>query len=116
MHRCCRVRKPPPRTRHRFRPGYTPVLWATVGGKLWAAGLLLGLKKKMDAAKAENGEKEGSMSMNFSLKSVKGMMDMMGGFTVLRMSGMVGMVGVSFTKEELLAMNEKLNRIKAPKK
>ena len=90
-------------------------IMATVGGKLWAASLLLGLKKKMDATKSgdEKGEK---MSMNFNLKSIGGMMDMMGGFTVLRMSGMVGMVGVSFTKEELLAMNAQLNRIKAPKK
>ena len=90
-------------------------IMATVGGKLWAASLLLGLKKKMDASKSgdEKGEK---MSMNFNLKSIGGMMDMMGGFTVLRMSGMVSMVGVSFTKEELLAMNAQLNRIKAPKK
>ena len=43
-------------------------------------------------------------------------MDMMGGFTVLRMTGMVGMVGVSYSKEELLELNAKLNKIKAPKK
>jgi len=41
---------------------------------------------------------------------------MMGGFTVLRMTSMVGMVGVSFTKEELLGYNAQLNKIKAPKK
>jgi len=91
-------------------------IMATTGGKLWAAGLLLGLKKKMDTANKDSNDKSEKMSMNFSLKSVKGMMDMMGGFTVLRMSGMVGMVGISFTKEELLAMNAKLNKIKAPKK
>ena len=90
-------------------------IMATTGGKLWAVSLLLGLKKKMDASK--EGDKKGEkMSMNFSLKSVKGMMDMMGGFTVLRMTGMVGMVGVSFTKEDLLKMNAQLNKIKAPKK
>ena len=54
--------------------------------------------------------------MNFSLKSLKGMMDMMGGFTVLRMTSMIGMLGISFTKEDLLAMNAQLNKIKAPKK
>jgi len=90
-------------------------IMATVGGKIWAAKLLLGLKKKMDAGK-DGEKKEEKMNINFSLSSIKGMMDMMGGFTVLRMSGMVGMVGVSFTKEELLAMNAQLNKIKAPKK
>ena len=65
----------------------------------------------------KDGDKKGEkMSFNFTPSALKGMMDMMGGFTVLRMSGMVGMVGVSFTKEELLKMNAQLNKIKAPKK
>jgi len=91
---------------------------ATLSGKLWIAGLLLGLKKKMDASgeTSSDEKKEKKMSMNISLKSVKGMMDMMGGFTVLRMTSMIGMVGVSYTKEELLALNAQLNKIKAPKK
>ena len=41
---------------------------------------------------------------------------MVGGFTVLRMTSMIGMLNISFTKEELLKMNAKLNKIKAPKK
>ena len=90
-------------------------IMATTGGKLWAVQLMLQLKKKMDAGKKDDDKGE-KMSMNFSLKSVKGMMDMMGGFTVLRMTSMVGMVGVSFTKEDLLKMNAQLNKIKAPKK
>jgi beta-galactosidase len=40
------------------------------------------------------------------------MMDMMGGFTFLRLSGMLGMMGVNFTKEELLDINARLNKIK----
>ncbi len=44
------------------------------------------------------------------------MMQMMGGFTVLRMTSMAGMMNLSFTKEELLKMNAQLNRIKKPKK
>ena len=91
-------------------------IMATTGGKIWAAKLLLGLKKKMDASKKDSEDKSEKMSMNFSMKSISGMMDMMGSFTVLRMSGMVGMVGVTFTKEDLLAMNAQLNKIKAPKK
>ena len=46
----------------------------------------------------------------------EGVMQMMGGFTVLRLTSMMGMMNVSFTKEELLAMNRKLNRIKKPRK
>ena len=37
---------------------------------------------------------------------------LMGSFTVLRLTSMMGMMNVSFTKEELLKMNKKLNRIK----
>jgi hypothetical protein len=40
---------------------------------------------------------------------------MLSGFTVLRMTSMLGMVNVSFTKEELLKMNKKLNRVRKPK-
>ena len=40
------------------------------------------------------------------------MMSMMGGFTVLRLSGMLGMMGVNLTKEELLDLNAQLNEIK----
>ena len=41
---------------------------------------------------------------------------MLGGFTVLRLTSMLGMVNVSFTKEELLQLNAQLNRIRKPKK
>ena len=50
------------------------------------------------------------------LKGGSGLMDMMGGFTVLRLTSMLGMANISFTKEELLKMNKKLNRIKKPTK
>ena len=44
------------------------------------------------------------------------MMQMLGGFTVLRLSGMIGMMGINLTKEDLLSLNAKLNKIKKPKK
>ncbi len=45
------------------------------------------------------------------------LMSMMGGFTVLRLLTMAGgMMDAKFTKEDLLALNKKLNKIKAPKK
>ena len=45
------------------------------------------------------------------------MMSMMGGFTALRLFTLMGgMMDVKFTKEQLLEINKKLNKIKAPKK
>ena len=45
------------------------------------------------------------------------MMSMMGGFTVLRLLTMAGgMMDAKFTKEDLLALNAKLSRIRCPKK
>ncbi|MBO7169669.1 MAG: DUF4982 domain-containing protein, partial [Clostridia bacterium] len=87
-------------------------IMASPRGKLWFLGVGLKMKKKMDANK--KGEKKGGFEID--LKSAdSGLMQMMGGFTVLRLSSMVGMAGISFTKEELLKMNKKLNRIKKPK-
>ena len=45
----------------------------------------------------------------------KAMMQMMGGFTLLRLTGLMGMTGVTFTKEDLLKINKKLNKIKKKK-
>ena len=91
-------------------------IMATLRGKLWLAGMMLTMKKKMDANKkpAEDGEKkEGGFTVD--MKSIKGMGQMLGGFTVLRLTSMMGMANISFTKEELLKINAKLNKIKAPK-
>ena len=41
----------------------------------------------------------------------EGMMSMIGSFTVLRLSSMLGMMGINPTKEELLDLNAKLNMI-----
>ncbi len=57
-----------------------------------------------EAAKQNAGE--GGMEMN------EGMMQMMGGFTVLRLIGMLGMTGLKMNKEQLLDLNAKLNKIK----
>ncbi len=42
----------------------------------------------------------------------EGMIQMMMGFTVIRMSGMLGMMNIEFTKSELLELNKNLNKIK----
>ncbi len=83
-------------------------IMATLPGKAYVMTLL---PKIM--AKKESGKGGG---MDIDMSSMNGMMDMLGGFTFLRMSGMLGMVGIEMTKEELLDINAKLNKIKAPKK
>ena len=84
----------------------------TFRGKLWALGLGLTVKKKMDAKKKAEGGEQKSMTDGMNMKE---MMPMLSGFTVLRMTNMISMVGISFTKEELLKMNKKLNKIRKPK-
>ena len=86
-------------------------------GKLFLLSMGLKIKKKMDAnKKGKDGEKKsGGFEVNLKGGAMKGVMDMLGGFSVLRLSSMMGMMSVSFTKEELLKINKKLNRIKKPK-
>ncbi len=84
-------------------------------GKLWFIRLGLKLKRKMNANKKGKGEKKGG-GFDVDLSSGGGLMEMMGSFTVLRLSSMMGMANITFTKEELLKMNRQLNRIKKPKK
>ena len=84
-------------------------------GKLWFASFGLKLKKKMDANKKGNKGEKKSGGFDVDLKGGGGLMEMLGGFTVLRMSSMMGMVNISFTKEELLKLNKQLNRIRKPK-
>ena len=85
-------------------------------GKLWFLSVGLKIKKKMDANKKgkKSGEKKAG-GFDVDLKADSGLMEMMGGFTVLRLSSMMGMMNVNFTKEELLKMNKQLNRIRKPK-
>ncbi len=88
-------------------------------GKLWLISMGLKLKKKMSAGKKgkkSDDKKSGGFEVDFKSAGSSGLMEMMGGFTVLRLSSMLGMANISFTKEELLAINKKLNRIKKPKK
>ncbi len=80
----------------------------TVRGKLWMLKFFsMILKKQKEHKKSGNGK---STMQNFDLNG--GVMKMIGGFSVLRFTGMLGMLNISFTKEELLKMNRKLNKIK----
>ena len=53
-------------------------------------------------------------AMGFELND--DMMQMMGGFTLLRLTSMLGMMNISFTKEQLLDLNKKLVKIKKKSK
>ena len=86
----------------------------SIRGKLWLLRMGLNLKKKMNAGKKDE-KKSGGFDVNLK-DAGDGLMQMLGGFSVLRLTGMVGMMNVSFTKEELLKMNKQLNRIRKPKK
>ncbi|MBE6644615.1 MAG: glycoside hydrolase family 2 protein, partial [Ruminococcaceae bacterium] len=79
----------------------------TLRGKL----IFLRLATKIMPKKKDKNDK-GAMG-GFEMNDA--MMQMLGGFTVLRLSGMVGMMGVNLTKEDLLKLNKKLNKIKKPK-
>ena len=76
-------------------------------GKLWFIKTMLKIKKQLSA-----GGNDGTAA---GFEMSEGIMQMMGGFTVLRLTSMMGMMNVSFTKEELLKMNKQLNRIRKPK-
>ena len=99
--------------------------------------LVAEIAKKAKDAGIETGIREGSGTLNhaaagavgfpgqgvglpFSI-SVSGfkitpdLMKMIGGFSLLRASNMMGMINLRVTKEQLLDMNKKLNKIKLPK-
>ena len=82
----------------------------TFRGKLWFVGLFLTLAKKMSQGTPKSEGKKTKKKKNPEMNS--GVMDMIGGFTVLRFTGMLGMRNVTFSKEELLKMNRQLNKIK----
>ena len=84
-------------------------IMATLKGKM----LMMGLFAKMMPQMNKDGKGGGA---GFDMSAMGGMMDMLGGFTFIRLAGMIGTMGVNFTKEELLDINAKLNKIKAPKK
>ena len=79
---------------------------ATFRGKLLLLSLVNKVKKGMSSGE---GVSMGGFKMN------KDLMQMMAGFTLLRLTGLMGMAGVNFTKEELLDINKKLNKIKKKK-
>ena len=69
-------------------------------------GLFMSLMSQFKGAMSD--EKMAGFEMS------EGMMKMMGGFTLIRLSNMLGTAGIKVTKEQLLALNAQLNQIKKP--
>lgn len=69
------------------------------------AQLFSGIMAQMQSA-------AGGMAAGFEMN--EGMMQMMGGFTVIRLTNMLGTAGIKVTKEQLLGLNAALNQIKKP--
>ena len=90
-------------------------IMSCLAGKIWFARFGLTLKKKMDQGKKAQKEGEKKEGFSVDLSGAGSLIQMMGGFTVLRLTSMVGMANISFTKEELLKFNKQLNRIRKPK-
>ena len=86
----------------------------TLRGKLICLRLV---GKIMGSKKPDKKTKKGKKSIKAAgFEITPDMVSMMNGFTVLRLLTMVsGFVNIKFTKEELLKLNAKLNRVKAPK-
>ena len=80
---------------------------ATFRGKLIVGKIFM----KMMPKKKGGGKPS---AMGFELND--DMMQMMGGFTLLRLTSMLGMMNLSFTKEQLLDLNKKLSKIKKKSK
>ena len=77
-------------------------IMATPAGQQLLGGVFAALLPK------EGDTVMGGFEMNDS------MMSMLGGFTLLRLTAMVGSMNINFTKEQLLDLNAQLNKIKKP--
>ena len=58
----------------------------------------------------------GNSNATAGMEVGEGMMQMMGGFTVIRLTSLMGAANVKLTKEDLLALNAQLNKIPKPTK
>lgn len=93
-------------------------IMSTFGGKLVMLKFVLMLKGSMSGGKDENGEEKkggGGVIGGFKMTPamLKNIYGMAKGFTVKRA---ISMLGGAFTKEQILEVNAKLNKVKAPKK
>ena len=76
--------------------------------------LMFGIKifKQMKKNKKKSDGEQKGAGFNIDIKKNPQIMQMLGGFSIYRLAGMIGMVGINLTKEQLLKVNKKLNRVK----
>ncbi|MBQ7888726.1 MAG: glycoside hydrolase family 2 protein [Erysipelotrichaceae bacterium] len=79
---------------------------ASLKGKLVLMGLAKDVMKQMKSSDKKKG------GMGDMMPSGDGLMQMLGGFSILRIASMASMANITFTKEQLLDINKKLNKIK----
>ena len=92
------------------------VICKTFKGKLITVSFVLALLKKFKGTKkGEKGEKKEGGGLPGGMKPSKELLQMAGAFTPLRIANLIGAMEVKYTKEELLELNAKLNKVKAPK-
>ena len=84
-------------------------IMATLRGKLVVMVLFAKIMKSR-----KGGKDKGKSAAGFKMGG--NMMEMLGGFTLLRMMNMIGMLDLKVTKEQLLSVNRKLNRIRKKNK
>ena len=81
----------------------------TIQGKMILGAMMVSMMSKMD-----KGAGAGSMA---EMAKGEGAKQMMGGFTILRLAGMIGgFMNIEITKEQLLDLNKKLNKVKKKNK
>ena len=92
-------------------------IMSTFGGKIVMIKFLMMLKDSAGGGKKKDDgeEKKGNMLSGFKVtpQMLKNVYQMAKGFTIKRV---FSMLGGSFTKEQILELNAKLNKVKAPKK
>ena len=89
---------------------------ATIQGKLLFTGMMAKMMGSLKKGKkdGEDGKESKGGFAGFEITSE--MLQMLNGFTVLRLTSLMGTAGIELTKEQLLDLNAKLNKIKKPKK
>ena len=84
----------------------------TLRGKLLILGFALKLNKLRKQKAAEEPDKSSPAN---AIKFNKEMIEILKSFTITRLAGMIGMVGMSLEKDDLLKLNKKLNKIRVKK-
>ena len=89
----------------------------TFRGKLWFGGLFLMLARKQSGPRQPKVKdaKKTPKKKAANAGEMSNVMGLIGGLTVLRFTSMLGMRNISFTKEELLKLNSRLNKIRKPR-